>query len=318
MERNGIIGLCLAALVVIIALAFLNPFGYSPDDTDDEKNGFPQNSGDIAGSLSYSIELKSSMPESPEKILVYKTIPPIVNTEAALALAKKFNVTGKMVGEQGVQSTDLRYSVWISKKSGLMEYTDARRPNKEFDTPDMLPSDETAIMIATQFLKEKDLLPIEAGPGKASYEYVKTRDISGKEILNYGRVIVGFNRKMNNLEVRGAGVSVTLGGNGDIIGYSSDWRTYTPDKEYPIKSPETAFAELKKNGIKTSLKKPSQVTINNVYLAYASKAPAFEEEYLEPVWVFKGEKTMEDGQNRPVTEYIPALTDEAAKTLSSS
>jgi len=318
MERKWIIGLCLVALVVILALVFMNSCGYSHDASDEKLIGDSPYSGDIAGSLSYSIDLKSSMPENPQKILVYKTIPPIVNTEAALALAKKFNVTGNMVGDQGVQSTDLRYSIWISKKSGLMEYTDAKRPNEGLDAPDMLPSEEDAIMIATRYLKENDLLPDGAEKGKASYEYATSLDKDGVEILRYGSVTVGFARKLNGLEVKGAGVSVTLGGNGDIIGYSSDWRMYTPNNEYPIKSSETAFAELKKNGIKTGIENPSQVTINNVYLAYASKAPAFEEEYLEPVWVFKGEKTTKDAKIKPVTEYIPALTDDAAKSLSSS
>lgn len=318
MERKWIIGLCLAALVVILALVFMNTFGYGPDATDEKKIGFSNNSGDIAGSLTYSIEMKSSMPENPQKILVYKTIPPIVNAEVTLALAKKFNVTGNMVGEQGVQSTDLRYSVWISKKSGLMEFTDAKRPNEELDAPDMLPSEEDAIKIAAQYLKENNLLPDGAEKGKASYEYVKSLDKNGAEILRYGRVTAGFARKLNNLDVKGAGVSVTMGGNGDIIGYSSDWRNYTPYNEYPIKSPETAFAELKKNGIKTGIENPSQVTIKNVYLAYASKAPAFEEEYLEPVWVFKGEKTTKDAKTKPVSEYIPALTDDAIKSLSST
>ena len=76
----------------------------------------PDQDSDIAGSLSYQIEMKSGIPVNPEKILVYKTNLPSVNKEATLALAKKFNVTGT-IRDDRAGPEDLVYGVEILKIS---------------------------------------------------------------------------------------------------------------------------------------------------------------------------------------------------------
>ena len=316
MERKWIMGIFLIVVTVVVSTGFLLHYASIPGAETGKSLTLSDDGGDIAGSLSHQIDMKSPMPTSPGTILVYKTNPPIVNKETTLALAKKFNVTGTMRGDQVVQSDDLVYGVEISKISGKMRYSNAKRPNDAMDAPGMLPSDEEAVRIATQFLKEKDLLPNGAELGRAKRGYTVFIDNNGNEIPRNGEVTVGFGRKLNNLDVKGAGVSVTLGGNGDIIEYSADWRNYTPYKEYPIKSPETAFGELKKKGMKTGIEKPGPVSIDSVYLAYTSKAPAFKEEYLEPVWIFKGQTMTKDSKVKPVTEYIPALKETPKEFIS--
>jgi hypothetical protein len=314
MERKWTITILFLVLTIAL-LFFIQYYGNTPAVESRNPSISLNQYGDVAGLISYQIDMKSSIPANPGKILVYKPNPPTVNKEITLALAKKFNVIGNMVGDQGVQSQDLRFTIWISKTAGTIEYDDSNRPNDAMDAPDKLPSDEDAVKIATKFLKEKDLLPEGAEPGKVKREYTVFTDNDGKVIPRNGEVTVGFGRKLNNLVIKGAGGSVTLGGNGDIIRYSADWRNYTPFKEYPLKSPDTAFTELKNKGIATGVKKPDSVSIDNVSLTYLSKAPAFEEYYLEPVWVFKGQAVDKDSKVNPVTEYIPALTDEAVKSL---
>ncbi|OPY39272.1 MAG: hypothetical protein A4E35_00041 [Methanoregula sp. PtaU1.Bin051] len=318
MEKKWFVGFFLVILTIALSLVFMLGIGSNPAAGSVDSSDFANQNGDIAGSLSYQIDMNSSMPANPETILVYKTNPPIVNKETTLALAKKFNVTGTLRGDCVVQSDDLMYGLEILKISGSTRYTNANRPNELMDSPNKLPSDKEAERIATQFLEGQDLFPKGAYFSGIERYYVKSMDKNGNEIQHYGRIEVKYGRALNNIKVIGSGITVAIGGNGDIIEYSTIWREYTPVKGFPLKSPETAFAELKKVGVKTGIETPSRVTINNVYLAYASKAPAFEEDYLEPVWVFKGEKTMKDAQTRPVTEYIPALTDDAVKSLSSS
>jgi hypothetical protein len=142
-------------------------------------------------------------------------------------------------------------------------------------------------------------------------------DKTGNVIPRNGEVTVGFSRKINNLEVKGSGVSVTIGGNGDIIGYYANWRDYEPYKEYPVISSDIAFSKLKNEGIAVGMNQPESISIDTVYLAYKTKAAAYDEEYLEPVWVFKGQAMDKDSKVNSVTGYIPALTDEAVKSLSS-
>lgn len=318
MERKWIVGLSLIALCAIL-IAGVSIYSASNSDIKHEEiSGVSHDTGDVAGSQSYQIDIKTKIPLAPEKILIFKTNPPIVNKETTLTLAKTFKVNGTLRGDCVIQSDDLVYGLEILKISGKVRYSNAKRPNETLDSISMLPSEDDAIRIANDFLKNNNLLPSEAKPGKASYNYVMFSDKEGNYIPRYGSVTVGFGRELNNLELKGAGVAVTIGGNGDIIGYSSDWRNYTPYKEYPLKSPEFAYDELKKQGIRTGIQNPGIVSINEVYLAYKQKAPAFKEEYLEPVWVFKGQTMTKDSKEMPVTEYIPALTDDSRKSLSFS
>lgn len=315
MDKKWFIGIFLVVLTIAFSLVFMLGIGSNPAVGPGDSSGLPDQNGDIAGSLSYWIDLNSSMPANPVTILVYKANPPVVNKETTLALAKKFNVTGTLRGECVVQSDDLIYGLEILKISGSTRYTNANRPNEAMDSPNQLPSDKEAERIATQFLKEQDLLPEGAYFSGTERYFVKGTDKNGDEIQHYGRIEVKYGRILNNLKVLGSGITVTIGGNGDIIEYSTNWREYSPYREYPIKSPETAFEELKMKGIATGVKKPDSVSINNVYLAYATKAAAFKEDYLEPVWVFKGQAMSKDSKDKPVTEYIPALTDDAIKSL---
>ena len=317
MEKKWILGFLIISLIILSSMVFL---GYSekvPAVKNENSLDNIEKDSDIAGPLSHQIEMKSSLPENQQKILIYRTNPPIVNEEITLALAKKFNVTGKMIGNQGVQSEDLRYSIWTNKKSGAIEYEDAERPNDVLDPPAKLPSDEDAVKIATQFLKERDLLPAGAYFGGTEREYATGTDKNGNQIRHNGVIVVWFGRMLNNLKVQNTQLSVEIGGNGDVIRYYANWRNYTPSREYPLTSPDVAFGELKKEGIATGLEQPGSVSIDSVYLAYKTKASAYDEEYLEPVWVFKGQATSKDLKNNPVTGYVPALSDESIQSLSS-
>jgi hypothetical protein len=316
MKDKWIIGLAFVALIAAIAFSagFILNIN-SPDASSVEQLATNHQKNDVAGSYSYQMDLTTSMPANLGKILVYKTIPPDVDKGTTLAFAKKFNVTGTLRGDTVIQSDDLVYGVQLSKNSGSAEYMNANRPNKEMDAPEMLPSDKEAVEIATRFLKERALLPEGAYFSRTEREYARSTDKNGNEIRHYGRIEVWFDRKLNNLEVEGTQLSVTIGGNGDIIEYYTNWRDYSPYKEYPIKSPEAAFEELKKQGIPIGLNKPDTVLIDTVYLAYATKAGAFKEEYLEPVWVFKGEALAKGSPIKNVNEWIPALGEVPAELI---
>jgi hypothetical protein len=123
---------------------------------------------------------------------------------------------------------------------------------------------------------------------------------------------------LNGLKVKGSQLSVAVGGRGDIIDYYANWRDYKSYKEFSLKSPELAFEELKTKGVAFGImNKPDKVSINEMYLAYHTKAGAETEVYLEPVWVFKGDVLVDGKPVEPVEQYIPALTDESVKSLSS-
>ena len=72
-------------------------------------------------------------------------------------------------------------------------------------------------------------------------------------------------------------------------------------------------------GIPVGMNNPdTSASIDEMYLAYETTAGAYKEDYLKPVWVFKGNVMVDGKSAMPIEQYIPALTDESMKSLSLS
>lgn len=319
MKNELFVGIILLAAIILGTIYFApGQINIPPAVQNSTVNGQLSNqsvveSSSVAGRISHNLVMQPAATKTPaDSILVYKTEPQVVTKETTLALAKKFNVTGNLVGKQGVQSNDLRYSIWMNNKSGAIEYNDFKRPNVKMDSPDKLPSDDEAVRIATKFLKDRDLYPEGATVTPPRHEYT----ISSNNTITYGRVCVWFNRTLNGMKVEGTQLVVYIGGSGDVIGYFANWRNYTPYKEYPVIPQQDAFDQMKSQGIGVGTnEKDALVSINNSYLAYYTKAAAYTEDYLEPVWVFTGNVEVDGKEVMPVQAYIPALSNEAEKSL---
>jgi len=318
MNKEMIIAISLLALFIIGIFIFApsqpGPIIESANHTVEQlsvvSNG---ESSDVAGRISHNLVMIAPAKTAVDTTLVYKTMSPTVTNETTLDYAKKFNVTGTLKGGAVVQSKDLRYGVEISKNSGRVIYTDQKRPNAIQDSPDKLPSDDEAIKIATKFLKDQDIFP------EGAVDPVVQRDntYSSKGTITFGEIGVWYHRYLNGLNVEGTQLVVYIGGNGDVIGYFANWRDYVPDKEYPIISQEDAFDQMKTQGVSVGMnEKDVSVSIDNGYLAYHTKAGAYSEDYLEPVWVFKGNVTIDGKSVMAVQKSIPALSDESVKSLS--
>jgi len=272
-------------------------------------------SSNVAGRISHNLILSSPTKESVDTVLVYRTLPPEINKELTLEYAKIFNVAGTLKNGVVLQSEDLRFGIEISKKSGSVRYSDFKRPNVKQDAPQYLPSDEEAIEIATKFLKENDLYP--DGAANPSVQRENAYTVGKGDEVYYSEIGVWFRRNLNDMKVEGTQLVVYVGGGGDIIGYYANWRDYKPYKEYPVITVDEAFENLKSEGIYVGTNsQDSEVVIDEAYLAYLTTAGAYTEEYLQPIWVFKG-NVMADGKAvMDVEEYIPALEEEPGELIS--
>ena len=312
MKKIVIIGISAAILVIAAMLVIISgqttaiPLMQKDVAEQTSSSQIPQSS-DVAGRLSSKIILNTSVPEGIEKILVYKTVQPNVTKELTLQYAKKFGVEGDLRGDTTVQSKNLTYYVLVSKNSGSVEYMNQDRPTKELDYPAVLPSDDEAIQIATTYLKERDLLSGSANlitPPDREYAYLLGEK---EDTISYGKVCIVFGRTLNGLHVEGSYLVVYIGGHGDVIGFTSHWRSYEPDKEYPILSANEAFETLRLQGVPVGMSEVDRVSIDRVYLAYQTEAGAFKESYLKPVWVFRGQVIQNGQPVRAVLQTIPAL-----------
>jgi hypothetical protein len=260
----------------------------------------------------------------PATITVYKTQTTVVTKADAIAMAKKFNISDIGDISEGdrkisVSSKDMRYCLQLFKTGG-MSYSDYQRtdtPNG-IDIAENLPTDEDAEKLATSFLKERGLMPGDAILGGTEHRKVyKLNKSGGSDTVVWEDILVYYTRELNGLKVEGTQFEVEVGGHGDIIRFFSNWKDYQPIGESPIKSNDVAIQEMRQKGIAAGIGsvKPDTVSINQIYLAYDTTAVAYKEDYLEPVWVFKG-NALANGQTiAPVEEFIPALPVTGAPTI---
>ena len=297
-----------------------------PTVTSEQPTPLPgMRSGAAIGKLSHNLVLNPSLSlneatyKTEKRVLVYKTVPPVVNKEVTLALAKKFNVTGKMRGDTTVQSEDLATYVEIEKNSGYISYANTNHSDETNSVfiPADLPSDEEAIKIATKFLKDRDLFPEDAVP--VEVEHIKTERLNNKDnskTVVWEKLAVWFGGNLDNIKVHGRSIRVVVNTDGEIIEYDANWRNYEPYQEYPVKTANEAFGELKSRGITVGMNEPDMVSIDQIDLAYNSLPGAYQENYLEPVYVFKGRAIEKGVSTMTISEYIPALSEESMKSLS--
>jgi hypothetical protein len=324
MRKELKLGIFLIAVMAGIIIFILGQQGMIPglkNSTIEQSTQVPiAGSSDVAGRISHNLIMSQSITNaSMDEIMVYKVLPPVVTNETTLEYASKFNVTGNLRGETTVQSKDLEYYVTITKNSGAITYQNQDRPNAIMDAPAELPSDDEAVTIATNFLKDRDLYP-EGSAFSSTYD---ENAYSTKNTITFGQIDVFFNRTLNGLNVEGTHLEVDVGGNGDVIGYYSNWRNYEPYMEYPIIPQQEAFEQLKTNGVGVGMNdQNSIVSIDHAYLAYNTLPGAYQEDYLKPVWVFKGNVLVNGTPVMPIVQPISAVSVEvesnATQTMTTS
>ncbi|OPY36101.1 MAG: hypothetical protein A4E35_02143 [Methanoregula sp. PtaU1.Bin051] len=327
MKTKTIIGISMIAafvfFAIVIAGSYLSSSSVSTNENSVENRVNQTSSSNIAGQLSSAISLGGAYPSPIEKILVYRDVPTKLTRDDIISLGKKFGITTTGTikdGPQGwgIASDDLTIRAYLFN-SGTIEFHNTNRYANvnPLDVPGKLPSDAEAIEIATNFLRERDLLPEGAFFKRVEHGKMTQLVKDAEDIVTWEDVQVWYGRNLNGLEVKGTKISIDIGGNGDVIDFYSNWRVYEPFMELPLIDPEQAFAELKLKGMPVDTNRQQSVMIDSISLAYLSKPGSQQETYLEPVWVFSG-NVMENGKIvRPVVEYIPALTDEAVKSLPS-
>ncbi len=327
MRKDILIGILLIAGMFLLIALLSSGHGFiifngtiqgeQPASTSNNLNG------NVLGKISNNLVLDTSLPKSAEKILIYKVVPAHYTRQDVITLAQKFNISTtdriKEVDEGSSIASEDGTTYAIMKNSGSFEYTNTKRADtvNPLDVPGKLPTDNEAEKIATAFLKDRDLLP--EGTVFIGTEHGKIYRLGekGNDTVVWEDVEVWYGRMLNGLKVKGSQLSVAVGGNGDIIDYYANWRNYQPYKELPLKTPELAFEDLKIKGVAVGMNNPDKVSINEMYLAYHTKPGAEPEEYLEPVYVFKGNVIVDGKSVDSVEEYIPALTNNAVKELSS-
>lgn len=182
----------------------------------------------------------------------------------------------------------------IYTASGAIWYADTAKLFRSVKKQPNLPSDAEAMKIAETFLSSRGLLPSDAVVSNVVADEQGEINTSTKEVSNVIKtdLQVIFERKKDNIPVIGHGskLKVYIGDDGEVIGVYKAWRALEPYSECTIKTPEVAFEDLKAG--KCRFAGPigfDKAIIKEILLAYYVEAADKEQDFVEPVYVFKGE-----------------------------
>jgi hypothetical protein len=246
--------------------------------------------------------LEKRLPDIPAELMVYKIVDPQVTEDMVKKLMSAFNIDGKIIDSGKVFSVregtkELVY--WKAKGTGYIRFGD-EAGLFENTHKRKLPSENEAEEMAERFLKGANLLPQNAFKIGTGYIELRQFDTSKQEKLKEIKngIQVGFGVKIDGVIVEGPGAkaSVILGENGKIIGAYKMWRDIKPFKKMKIITPEEAFKLFKKRwppevspGQEGQAKVNVSVKVKEVYTTYYAYPAPEPMDYLNPVYVFKGE-----------------------------
>jgi hypothetical protein len=153
-------------------------------------------------------------------------------------------------------------------------------------TPPTLPSEEEAKEIATQFLAQVGLLP----PGAYASEVVVGGSCGGDGMeIHVAHLLVRFAWEIDGFPATDTKFGVRIGDGGEVVQVTRVWKETEPYKEISIRSPQEAYQELVAG--EGSCPVPSgcrKMVIEKISLAYWMEPRIEKQEYVVPVYEFKG------------------------------
>lgn len=244
-----------------------------------------------------------SLASAPIEAPVYSIAPDAVTLDSARDTATRLGVQGDVVDQGGgTFAAEGNGSLYVSP--GLTQYISAAQlPEGE------LPTDEQAVAYAREWLRQTRLLPPNIGDGA-----VEAR------VESPARVIVTF-KPVEPAALLSAypGITVVMGPNGAIVEASFRWPDVRVGDVYQLRDAQSAFVEVAERRSYLQADVPGDVfpqgaTIagtaeyRSVTLSYTISGVPGEAQFLQPVFAFTGDLTVNDGQGPfPITAYVPAL-----------
>ncbi len=274
---------CLTAVLIIVCISVF----LSSSDTGHDSNSVDPNSRihDITANWYQApgedpiFTFDGNFPEMPDQMLVYRVIPPPndVSEQYVRNLATKhFAYFENAKYSPGTYSAYLSTRLWrfkYDKGTGFFrvgKYPPEGRP--ESRDPNNFPSSEEAIRIATEYLRNADLLPTE-----------KCRVSIQNTIATAGDISVIWTRPIGGYRTWGPAnmLYVLFGPGGEVLDVVYRFFEIEPWKKVPIITPQQAFERLQNRDRAFLGSRGGQ--IDSVELRYHCHRDS---RYIEPVYYF--------------------------------
>ncbi len=244
----------------------------------------------------------------PTQTAVYIIRREVTTLETAEKLVESLGIDADLV-EQGD-------SIWSASGNGnLFVSPDFIQYSSNTPVGDgELPNDNDAIAFANEFLRVSGLLPPNLGSGR-----VTDRSNDAKRVT----VLYGPQEPGNVLSAF-PGVSVTLGPDGVVLEAVKRWANIQRSDVYQLRSANEAWQQVQSNQAYIEAEIPEDeapagativgsVTFNNVSIAYTTSGPAGGDQYLQPIFVFRGRIRLEGSDTtHAIRAYVPALSNVGA------
>jgi hypothetical protein len=258
--------------------------------------------------FAFKSSLRTDLDSVPREAPVYALQRIVPTRETAEKLQKNLGVTGELV-DQGS-------NVWLATGDGTLfvsadfiQYT-----STAVAKPGTLPPDDQAIEIAREWLRTTDLAPADLGDGKVAQ---KSPEI--------GRMTVTFGpAEPANLLASYPTITVTISTEGNVLESSVRWAMVGRGDIYQLRTAEDAWQQILTGAafveadIADANVPPGSIiegnaSYNNVTLAYTTAGPPGGQQYLVPVFVFRGRVRLTGGEvTYAIRGFVPALANSGA------
>ena len=307
MKKKKLIGLLIVGVISVLGgCSYPQSINVVSDDNSRVNDRFtvmfPSTAGP-AGNVTF--EFHATDLAEHDSVMIYQTNNTSVNTNTVTEKGRKLGFEGdagfvdqrlKISMLDETEDEVRQFTVW--ENSGAVEYT-ILIPNKLYrETPPNLPSEEMAKSIATKFLYQVGLLPSDVGNIEVvtggSVSLKKKNGTGTTEILDTytAHLLVRYHRQIDGLPVANSGgnkLGVRIGDRGEVIYVLKVWRDISPYTHVKVKTSNQACQELKA-GLGEYYVPPDckKVIIEEAYLAYWMEPLDELQEYVMPVYEFKG------------------------------
>ncbi len=233
--------------------------------------------------------LNTSLPDLPEKIQLYRVVKPEVTTSYVAEIGIKLGISGEVsFGSDNIfHMRDQDAYLEVYPASGAIIYgKDNKLYSKslyDVNKSPNLPTSEEAITIGTNFLKKRGWFPSEVKVDEV---------IIGGWVGNTpDHLGVIFSFSINNYRLTGPAFNynLRLADKGEVVQMMIYPVSYKPHEEVEIKSVEQAYNELIKGKQYVISPDSTRININNISIGYWMDSMSQGQEYIIPVFIFRGE-----------------------------
>ncbi len=257
--------------------------------------------------MSYTFEIDSSWNGSgstPAELPVYQFSGKTYTEDEVKQVAETLDV-GDDVTSQGDGTFTVTGNGSLYTTPGMLQYVS----DADVDDEAEMPSDESAIAAAREWLRTTNLLPANIGDGEIA-----------ARIDSPARLVVAFKpANPSPLLSSTPGITVTVGPGTQVLEARLAWADIAEGDMYRLRGEEDAFTMVASRQSYLSLKLPQEqypqgtvvtgtASYDSVSIAWTTSGVMGDAQYLQPVYVFSGTFTPAEGDGtHPIVAYVPAI-----------